>query len=117
MTVRELPKNEREPLMAFFAARGEAEPETDAIIVIAEDEGEIVGCLVAQRVMHLEPLWVKESHRGRYVIPPLINKVRERLPELKLAFAHCEDQRVQKLLGYFGMKKLSWQMFRWVKED
>jgi hypothetical protein len=117
MTIRRLPAGEWGKLRPIFASGlNELPPpaETSAVVV-AEEGGEIVGLLTGQYVFHIEPLWVKESHRGRYLVPRLVSKLLEELPTMQYAFSHTESPRVEKLLKLFGMKELPWKTFRWVR--
>jgi hypothetical protein len=41
------------------------DPENSRVLVV-EDEGQIVGTWVGMRVVHMECLWVKPSHRGLF---------------------------------------------------
>ena len=53
------------------------DPENARVLVV-EDAGEIVGTWVGMRVVHMECLWVKPSHRGAFgVTKRLLRGMRE----------------------------------------
>lgn len=39
-------------------------PQNIAVIVVEDDDGEIIGCLSALQVTHLEGLWIKPGQNG-----------------------------------------------------
>ena len=119
VTFRRLSAREWDKVAAIFKQHFQELPPTplQSVVVVAEEHGQIVGMLTAQYVFHIEPLWVKETHRGRFIIPPLVNKLLECVPDIQYAFSHTEDSRVGKLLKLFGMKELPWRTFRWLRKE
>ena len=82
--------------------------------MVAEDDGRIVGLLVLQNVLHVEPLWVDEAYRGRHVSGRLVSGMKKLFSNTPMVFAHTENPRVGKLLARFGMEPLEkWRTFRW----
>lgn len=72
-----------------------------AEIVVAEDEdGNIVGFLVAQLVKHLEPLWIAPDHRGKVSWTKLVNMLD---PHGCYMFAH--DGKSARRAEVFGARK------------
>ncbi len=89
-----------------------------ALIVVAEEGGEIVALLTCQSVIHMEPLWVKKGFRGKYIVPRLVKKMYELIPSLQYCFAYVKEPRLGALLEKFGMKKMGeWVTYRWIKEQ
>lgn len=119
MTFRRLPEEEWEKLRPMFKLYLNENPPSSgqATVVVAEENGQIVGCLVGQWVFHIEPLIIKETHRGRFLIPPLVTELIKQLPGMQYAFAHTESDKVGKLLKLFGMKELPWKTFRWIRRQ
>lgn len=119
MTVRKLTTEEWGRVSSIFLKEFNENPPpaSESTIVVAEEEGEIVGLLTVQSVVHVEPLWIKDTHRGRYIIPLLVNKVSSLFPALPCAFAYTRSTRLATLLEYFGLEPLDWKVFRWRKSD
>lgn len=90
-------------------------PAEDATVVVAEEGGEIIAFGTVQMVAHVEPFWISDTHRGRYLIPLIINKIKELFPDLRCAFAYTRTDRMAILMEYFGMIPLDWKVFRWRK--
>lgn len=90
-------------------------PAEDATIVVAEEDGQIIAFGTVQMVAHVEPFWVEDKYRGKYLIPLIINKISELFPSLRCAFAYTRNDRMATLMEYFGMASLDWKVFRWRK--
>ncbi len=118
MMIRRALEVDSEELREIFLrefSEGLPAPESSTIVV-AEEGGQIVGLLTVQTVIHVEPLWIKESHRGRYIVPLLVGKVSELFPNLTKAFAYTTSEQVGRLLTHFGLEALpEWKIFRWRK--
>jgi hypothetical protein len=119
MIIRKLTPEEWFRIGPTFAEEfGEMPPSPfQSTVVVAEDAGEIVAFLTVQSVIHVEPLWVKKSHRGHYILPLLVSKVRSLFPDLGTAFAYTKNPRLAKLLEHMGMQELDWKVFRWRKSN
>ncbi len=117
MTYRRLNAKEWGKVQRIFLTEfNEAAPAPlQSVVVVAEEEGKVVGMLAAQYVFHIEPLWVDKEHRGRFIIPPLVNELLRHVPDIEYAFSHTEDPQVGTLLKLFGMKELPWKVFRWLR--
>lgn len=115
MIIRKLTTEEWFRISPIFVKEfGESPPlPTDATIVVVEEEGEIVGFGTVQMVAHVEPFWIKDTFRGRYLIPLIINKIKALFPDLQCAFAYTRSDRMSTLMEYFGMVPLDWKVFRW----
>lgn len=74
-----MPAEDMPPLLPFVT------PQNIAIIVAEEDDGEIIGCLSAMQVTHLEGLWVKPEKRGGLVAWMLYQQA--------IAFANVRQER------------------------
>ncbi len=49
--------------------------------IVAEDDGRIVGFIVLQPTIHMEPLYIDPNYRGRVYIPRLISEAERLLPK------------------------------------
>lgn len=119
MTVRKLTPEEWGRIQEIFQREFNENPphSSTSTVVVAEEDGEIVALGTVQTVVHVEPFWVKETHRGRYIIPLLVNKISSLFPALPCAFAYTRSDRVATLLEYFGFEPLNWKVFRWEKKN
>lgn len=117
MIIRKLTPEEWPRITPIFAREFNEPPplSTDSTIVVAEENGEIIGLGTVQTVIHVEPFWIKDTHRGRYLIPLIINKIKDLFPNLHCAFAYTRSDRMATLMEYFGMTPLDWKIFRWRK--
>lgn len=117
MIIRKLTPEEWGRVAPIFSKEfNESPPHAEnATIVVAEDQGEIVAFGTVQMVPHIEPFWVKDSYRGRYLIPLVLNKIKALFPDLACAFAYTRSDRMSTLMEYFGMVPLDWKVFRWRK--
>lgn len=116
MTFRELRKDEWDRLAGILSAEFDQQlPDpSSSLIVVAEDGGEIVGLLVAQLLLHTEPLWVRPSHRGKIIIPHLVECLRRLIPDAGYAFATTTNGKVSRLLERLGFKRQEFVTYRWV---
>lgn len=116
MTYRRLQISEWDRITEIFKAEfGEPQPSaTNSVIVIAEDHGEIVGIVTLQMIMHVEPVWVKSTWRGRWVLQGMLREVSRQFPTLSLAFAFVKTTWMCMLLNTLGLEELpAWRVFRW----
>ena len=72
-------------------------------IVIAEEEGEIIGFCVLQQQLHIEPIWVKFDHRGGIVARQLWRGIKSMLGK-NPAYCSTKSRFITKLLKRLGFK-------------
>lgn len=105
MTVRELPADEWEKLLGLpIAENGLPDPASTRIIV-AEDDGEIVGCWSFLLTTFLEGLWVDEAYRkgltfGRLAGATLQLMAQEGIPQASTLVQSEEVERLALRLGF-----------------
>jgi len=81
-----------------------------AACAVAQDGDRIVGFLFAQRVIHIEPLWVAKDHQGDGVPDKLWASL---IPRLKgmLVFGFSPNGLVGNLLNRLGFEKQPWETY------
>ena len=93
------------PLLLPYVA-----PQNIAVIVAEDDKGEIIGCLSAMRVTHLEGIWVKPEHRGGMVAWALYRQAVAladvRHEEWVFGGAAEDDERMEDLIQRCGGSQL-----------
>lgn len=89
------------------------DPELSSVAIVIDSEtNQLAGFLVAQSVVHLEPLFVDPKYRTGEVLRLLVDKAQEPFKEAGSAFyAFSETDKIAHLLESEGMKELSWKVF------
>jgi hypothetical protein len=81
-------------------------PQNIAVIVVETDDGEIVGCLAALQVTHLEGVWVKPERRRGVVLRGLLRQAmalaRVRRESWVLGGATAGDEQMDDLIRRLG---------------
>lgn len=116
MTYRRLGISEWDRIVPIFEREFREPPPrpTNGIVVVAEtDSGEIVGLATVQMVAHIEPVWVKSTWRGRWVLQRLVKEMYSIIPTLDFVFAFVSTTRMCMLLRAMHMEELPWKVFRW----
>lgn len=113
LTYRQLPSYEWGKLQEQFEKHGGGLPRPDlAKIVVAEDEGRIVGFVVLQLTMHLEPIWLDEgSKAARHALSRLVHMAEESLPKESVYYAFSADDHVADLCKAFALEELEYRVF------
>lgn len=93
--------------------QGPPDPGT-SVVVVAEEDGQIVGFLTLQLILHAEPLWVSDSCKTKTVISRLIGEALRFFPNPKYVFANTKNAKVARLLTRLGFTQLPWLVFRWL---
>jgi hypothetical protein len=111
-TYRLLPSEEWERLKPIFQQNGAAMPRPEiATAAIAEQRGEIVGMLIMQYAIHAEPLWIKESERGKVSWKKLLNDVAALLPKGSAFYVFAPNEQIAHMARASGMEELAWKPF------
>lgn len=111
ITVRELPINEWDRLLELPYG-SLALPAPDVMVLVAEDEGDIVGVWSAGPIMMLEGLWVREDHRKTTkTLWKLLNGMVGRLKAFQVPFAYSivQTTSVLRLAEHAGFKPVEGQ--------
>lgn len=113
---RFLPESEWHKLEAIFDEYGSQPPAKGlGKIAIAEDNGQIVGFVVLQLVLHAEPLWIREDHRQTDTVSwrRLLNMVGECAAQIgKEYYVFIPDERAAHIAKVAGLSPLSWRIWR-----
>lgn len=82
-TYRLLPPSEWDRVAHIFEQYGSHAPSPDvSSIAVAERDGEIIGFLTLQPMLHVEPVWVKEGHTQDVYIPHMLHEIEGALKPL-----------------------------------
>jgi len=84
-------------------------PQVSAIVIAEDDDDKIVGFLVAQLAVHVEPLWVAPSSRGGVTMARLWHEMQGHLREqgVKAFFSHASNEEIGSYLERLGLQKIS----------
>lgn len=114
VTYRWLKKEEWGRIAEIFR-RHEVEPPNEdiSIMVVAEDNGKVVGLLPFQLVGHAEPLWIAEGYHGRVNWKQMVGMIeagiRDTVPQY---FVFAPNERIARMCEIAGMERLPWTIFR-----
>lgn len=108
MTARVLQLHEwprfREVFKQAFSTNA-PEPSQPSTVVVVEDEGEIIGFVALQNILHLEPAWIREDYRDTTALLSAIRCVEKNFKPAYMV-THVTDPRVASLLETCGMEQL-----------
>lgn len=92
---------------------------TNSQVLVLEEGTEIVGFVVGQLVMHVEPIWIDARHRGNpQALRMLLSGARQLFQHTPVAFAYTSMVKVGKLLEQLGFQRMrEWQTFRWIRGE
>jgi hypothetical protein len=79
-------------------------PVRSRVVVARDDNGQIVGLGVIQQVTHVEPFWIKKSHRSIKLLRELWNRVVGMIG-VEQVVVHTSVPTVGKLLERLGFNK------------
>src|SRR5512135_1973620 len=84
-------------------------PGSSAVIVAQDNDDKIVGFLVAQLAVHVEPLWVAPSGRGGMTMVRLWHEMQGHLREqgIKIFFSHASTEEIGAYLERLGLERLT----------
>lgn len=118
LTFRDVPSEEWPRLLEFepFKSNGLPEDNGHWKILVAEVDGEIVGCTGLHTQVHWDPWWISPEHRGNAgIVRGLIKQGAELLDRLGVrdAFATIEDENVrsQALARRLGFEPAPGQLY------
>jgi len=77
-------------------------------VMVAEADGQIIGFLVAQLAIHVEPLWITPGARGGATMARLWHEMQRHLREqqVKVFFSHASTEDMGAYLERLGLSKL-----------
>ena len=116
ITYRILEKSEADKLTPTLQALGWTIPYPQfATVLVAEENGEIIGFIVQQIVPHLEPAYVRESHRGQGIADELAQRGAEifkasGVERFVATAANAHSERICR--DVLGMKKVEGSIYK-----
>jgi len=90
------------------------EPENVAVCVVEDEAGEIIGCLAAIQVTHLEGTWIAPEHRGKAGALRALLRQAFAVPQARgerWAFGGTDGDSVKGFLERLGGKPLDMQFY------
>lgn len=116
LTFRELPKEEWHKLLPIFLKNGSEPPAADfSKIVVAEDEGKIVGMHCLSLSARIGPMWLDEDYRGQHIWEDMFERLESYMAGLNQPyFMFTRDDRTEYMAKKFGLRPLDWKV--WIKE-
>lgn len=110
MTYRLLKPEEWPRVLEFMPLDLVPEPRLSEICVAETEQGEIAGFLIAQAVVHLEPIFIRPEfkHAVRF------NKLVEKLESVVGRNYYCfsESSLVERMLKFVGFLKLPYKVWK-----
>ncbi len=105
---RILPAEEWDRLKPIFEGNGAAMPRPQvATAAVAERDGEIIGMLILQNALHVEPLWIKPPERGVVSWRRLLEDIENLLPNGVTFYSFAASESVGRLCEISGMTPLA----------
>lgn len=85
-------------------------PSTSAVIIAEDNDDKIVGFLVAQLAVHVEPVWVTPADRGTSTMFMMWRNMQEHLKDqgVKNYFCHASSAQIGSYLERLGLKRLDY---------
>jgi hypothetical protein len=88
-------------------------PKTDqGIIIVAEDEGKLIGCVGAERSWNVNPIWITPEHRGNGLAQQMVERIEGINGEDLSAFLVTSNPHVELLVHRLGFIPLKGQLWR-----
>lgn len=119
--VRRLPLVEGDKLHKLFAEAVNGTPPlpSEGMVIVAEEDGVIIGFATLQYVPHIEPVWVAPSHRGRWVLQNMLTELFKHVPtSARGALCYTKEDRTARLITHLGLEHMhDWKVFRWVRGE
>jgi len=78
-------------------------------VVVAEDDGRIVGFWVGQMQFHVEPVWVHEEYRNGIALGCMWKCVKQMLPKRYWAFS--DSNQISAYLKRLGLKRSQYEVY------
>lgn len=113
MNYRLLRQDEWERAESSLATFGQKLPDQrNALLSVAEHDGQIAGILCFHPVLHGEPFWVHENFRGMVDIRQLQASLTGVLPQGLEYYAFTPSRKMRWIAGTCGMKPLPWDVWK-----
>lgn len=112
ITTRLLPPDEWQRLIdAFPEDKRDRVPSSEiAAAVVAEQDGRIIGFLILQFALHLEPIWVDKAFRGEGVPDAMWRLIENRL-SASAVFSSSSGGITNRLLEDHGFRPSPWRLY------
>lgn len=108
ITFRDLPPEEWYKLAPQFKGKSELPAPEYASIVVAERGVEIVGFVVTQFALHVEPLWVAPAERGTKLWKPLLEHAMKAMPPGTHFYGFNAHKGTEKIAETMGFTRHPW---------
>lgn len=82
------------------------------IIIVAEQDGELVGCCGAERSWNVNPMWIKQEHRGNGLALRMAEVIKAYNTEDLAEFLVTTNPHVEKLVFRLGFIPIEGQLWR-----
>jgi hypothetical protein len=111
---RLLRHDEWDRIAPIFEQQGHVVPHPEiANVAIAESaDGQILGFLMLQMVLHAEPLWIDESERGKVSWKRLLGVLESLFEGPSCYYVFAPDEHVARMAEAVGMEKLPYAVFQ-----
>lgn len=118
--VHELPKDQWPRLAQFFKDYlNDDKLPLEGSIIVAEENGKLIGVATLQKVWHIEPVWVVKKYRGKGILQQMLRLAYAAVPaEVQGVFCYTKSDRTARLIELLGLKRMpEWQVFRWLRGE
>lgn len=111
MKIERLPDEQFDCLLEI--EEGFAPDPNNSIVVVARDDGEIVGRMFLLSLAHIEGTWINAQHRNGTVLLRMIKLMESEASKvgLKTIFAYAKTEKVGSYLERLGYKKTEMTVF------
>lgn len=115
ITLRSLPFNEWNKISVALA-EGRIDmplPKAEQGIIIAAEQGkELVGCVGAERSWNVNPIWIKQEHRGNGLALRMAEAIKAYNTEELAEFLVTTNRHVELLVHRLGFVPIEGQLWR-----
>lgn len=101
------------PFAAHFG--GSIPPPEVAQVLVIEEKGKIVGLVTVETIIHIGPVWVNPSHRGKGLFKQLMEKAGEICPNVRGGVLAATNLKIARLARRMHLKEILEPVFVWEK--
>lgn len=111
MKIERLPEDQYDVLMEI--EEGFVPDPNSSIVVVARDDGEVVGRMFLLSLAHIEGTWINAQHRNGTVLVRMIRLMEKEASNvgLKTIFAYAKTDNVASYLERLGYKRTEMAVF------